>query len=131
MKESLTADGRTDNSSSNAPNSNIRSRTRQADSGVLDELNRLEQRTDSNSFATMQSQNVKNLKALKNMSPQVQNLIENRPMQSFATKMALDDTNRFMTMNLKKRQPIFKNHTKTNSSILRSEIQCKKKETMS
>lgn len=71
------------------------------------------------------------MKALKNLSPQVQNLIENRPMQSFATKMALDDSNRFMTMNLKKRQPIFKNHTKTNTSILRSEMQCKKKETMS
>lgn len=79
----------------------------------------------------MQSQNIKNLKALKNMSPQVQNLIEHRPLQNFANKMALDDSNRFMTMNLKKRQPIFKNHTKTNSSILRSEIQCKKKETMS
>eukprot|EP00353_Schmidingerella_taraikaensis_P017917 CAMPEP_0185616148 /NCGR_PEP_ID=MMETSP0436-20130131/38465_1 /TAXON_ID=626734 ORGANISM="Favella taraikaensis, Strain Fe Narragansett Bay" /NCGR_SAMPLE_ID=MMETSP0436 /ASSEMBLY_ACC=CAM_ASM_000390 /LENGTH=108 /DNA_ID=CAMNT_0028252555 /DNA_START=556 /DNA_END=882 /DNA_ORIENTATION=+ len=71
------------------------------------------------------------MKALKNMSHEAANLIENRPMQSFATKMALDDCNRFMTLNLRKRQPIFKNHTKTNSSILRSEVQCKKKETIS
>ena len=63
-----------------------------------------------------------NLKALKNMSHDVANLIENRPMQSFSQKMAMDDCNRFLTLNLKKRQPIFKNHTKTNSSILRSEI---------
>lgn len=51
-------------------------------------------------------------------------------MQSFNSKMALDDCNRFLSINLAKRQPIFKNHTKTNSSILRSEIQCSKKDEM-
>ena len=82
------------------------------------------------SFSTTSS-NVKNLKALKNMSQDVQNLIENRPMQSFSKKMELDDCNRFLSFNLKKRQPIFKNHTKTNASIMRSEIRCAKKEEMS
>jgi len=45
--------------------------------------------------------------------------------------MAQDDHNRFMSINLNMRQPIFKNHTKTNTSILRSEVQCKKKQNMS
>lgn len=45
--------------------------------------------------------------------------------------MAMEDQKRFMNVNLKKRQPIFKNYTKTNASIVRSQVGCKKKETES
>ena len=61
-------------------------------------------------------------KVHKNQSFGVSNLIENRPGHNFANKMAAEDSNRFMTVNLKKRKPIFKNYTKTNASIIRKEI---------
>ena len=119
-----------------APGGIARSKTRQAEAGVFDELTRIDQANKTmygnGSFSATSSNNgVKNLKALKNMSQDVQNLIENRPMQSFSKKMELEDCNRFLSFNLKMRKPIFKNHTKTNASIMRSEIRCKKKEEMS
>ena len=67
-----------------------------------------------------------NTKALKNVSRDVCNLIENRPMHSFARQMASDDCNRFMTLNLAKRKPIFKNYIHNNASILRKEAQTQK-----
>ena len=91
---------------------------------MLHELNRLES-ANKTMYGSFQSSNTTkgvNLKALKNFSHDVQQLIENRPMQALNTKIALEDCNRFLSINLAKRQPIFKNHTKTNSSILRSEI---------
>jgi len=67
-----------------------------------------------------------NKKALKNMSMQVTSLIENQPGQSFNLKCANDDQNRFMSINLHKRQPIFKNYIHNNASILRRETQLSK-----
>ena len=40
--------------------------------------------------------------------------------------MAMEDTNRFMTLNLNKRKPIFKNFIHNNASILRKEFQTSK-----
>ena len=41
-----------------------------------------------------------NTKALKNMSKDVHNLIEHRPMQYYAEKMANADHKQFMNVNL-------------------------------
>ena len=65
-------------------------------------------------------------KAMKNMSHGVTNLIENRPMHSYSNQMQMEDTNRFMSLNLKKRKPIFKNYIQNNTSILRKEAQASK-----
>ena len=81
-----------------------------------------------NQTISSQMSGATNLKALKNESKAVTNLIENRPMQYFANKMAMEDTSRFMTLQLQKRKPIFKNYIKNNASILRSEIQTNKKQ---
>ena len=70
-----------------------------------------------------QSHTSTNTKALKNLSSGVTYLIENKPTISFNSKMALEDTNRFLTLNLKKRKPIFKNYIHNNASILRKEHQ--------
>ena len=40
--------------------------------------------------------------------------------------MMADDTNRFLSVNLKKRKPIFKNYIMNNTSILRKELQTNK-----
>ena len=103
-----------------------RARSKKAETGVFDELKRMDNMNKS-LYASLSTAST-NLKALKNMSNNVTDLIENRPMQSFAMKMAQDDTNRFMTLNLKKRKPIFKNYIKNNASILRNEIQCQRKD---
>ena len=62
---------------------------------------------------------------MKNMSKGVTTLIENKPMHAFNSAMAMEDANRFMTLNLKKRKPIFKNYIHNNASILRKEHQTK------
>ena len=67
-----------------------------------------------------------NTKALKNFSKEAHTLIEHRPMQHYASKMAADDHNQFMNVNLKKRKPIFKNYIHCNASILRKEVQTSK-----
>ena len=92
--------------------------------GVYDELQRLDSmnQTWHGSFSN-KSHASTNTKALKNVSSGVTHLIENKPMHVFNSKMALDDTNRFMTLNLKKRKPIFKNYIHNNASILRKEHQ--------
>ena len=105
----------------------VRSRVKKADTGVFDELKRLDQmnQTWQGSF-TLSSQASSMLKAQKNVSTAVTNLIENRPMAYFNSKMAEEDTNRFMTTNLSKRKPIFKNYIHNNASILRKEAQTSK-----
>ena len=112
----------------NLKNFNARSRSKKAEVGVLDELKRLDQKnhTFTGDFSGKSTTSSVNTKALKNMSPELTNLIENRPMQSYAKQMAMEDTNRFMTMNLQKRKPIFKNYIHNNASILRKEVQTSK-----
>ena len=53
-------------------------------------------------------------------------MIEHRPLDFFSKQRALDDSNRFMTINLNKRKPIFKNYIHNNASILRKEAQLSK-----
>ena len=69
--------------------------------GVYDELTRLDNMNQTwyGSFSN-QSHTSTNTKALKNVSSGVTYLIENKPMQKFNSKMAMEDTNRFMTLNL-------------------------------
>ena len=102
-----------------------------ADTGVFDELHRMDQMNQTwyGSFSRNSTTTTSNnLKALKNMSQGVTTLIENRPMHLFANQMANEDRNRFMTLNLKKRKPIFKNYIMNNASILRKEVQLSRKE---
>lgn len=106
-------------------------RSKKAETGVFEELERIDQLNKTiRGSSSAHSKVWTNLKALKNMSPNVYDLIENRPMQQFTSQMAFNDSNRFMTVNLRKRKPIFKNHTKTNASILRHEVQRQKKEAL-
>ena len=53
-------------------------------------------------------------------------LIESQPMHAFAAQMAAADGSQFMTLNLQKRKPIFKNYIHNNASILRREAQTSK-----
>ena len=92
---------------------------RQVDTGVFDELNRMDQINKSfNTVSTPMNQ-----KAMKNASIEVTALIENKPGQNFSQKRAAEDSNLFMTLNLQKRKPIFKNYIQNNASILRKEAQ--------
>ena len=66
------------------------------------------------------------MKANKNASVEVTQLIENQAGTSFSQKRAAEDANLFMTINLQKRKPIFKNYIQNNASILRKEVQLSK-----
>ena len=97
---------------------------RQAEHGVLDELKRV----DELNFARggYDDPSALNLKAMKNQSLQAQALLEGEPERTFATSMHERDRALFMSKNLEKRKPIFKNYIQNNAYILRKEAQTKK-----
>ena len=72
---------------------------------------------------SQQSRTTTDTKALKNDSKNATHLIEHRTLDQFAKQMAMDDASNFISMNLKKRKPIFKNYIHNNASIIRKEYQ--------
>ena len=99
---------------------------KQADRGIMDELKRVEELNRALVGGDITAEY--NLKYAKNMSHQAQNLVEGKPRSQYATAMAEYDRTCFMNKNLGKRKPIFKNYIHNNTSILRKEIQIKKKQ---
>lgn len=81
-----------------------RKQSKQADAGVFDELKRLGQMHQTwygnKQMSERTGASSTNTKALKNMSKEAHTLIEHRPMQYYAERMANADHNQFMNVNL-------------------------------
>jgi t-SNARE complex subunit (syntaxin) len=92
----------------------------------MDELRRVEELNKALVGADIPAMD--NLKYAKNRSHQAQSLVEGQPRSQYATAMAEYDRSCFLNKNLGKRKPIFKNYIQNNTSILRKEIQTKKKQ---
>jgi len=117
----------------NAPNSDLLAKSRgpsvtrrRPDGGIIDELKRVDELNSALAGYTVPT--ALTLKALKNQSFQAAELLEGAPQRTFASKMYEKDRVMFMSKQIGKKKPIFKNYQQNNTFILRKEAQEKKRD---
>jgi len=99
---------------------------RRPDGGIIDELKRVDELNSALAGYTVPT--ALNLKALKNQSFQATELLQGEPQRTFASSMYEKDRVMFMSKQIGKKKPIFKNYQQNNTFILRKEAQEKKRD---